>query len=48
MIDFQPTDGLVVVDIQRDFCPGGTLAVPQGDQIIDVVNRIIKKAEEAG
>jgi len=48
MIDFQPTDGLIVVDIQRDFCPGGTLAVPQGDEIIDVVNRIIKKAEEAG
>ncbi|TVQ65938.1 MAG: bifunctional nicotinamidase/pyrazinamidase [Balneolaceae bacterium] len=32
---------LLLIDIQNDFCPGGALAVPQGDQIIPVVNRLI-------
>lgn len=32
---------LLVVDIQNDFCPGGALAVPDGSQIIPVVNRLI-------
>ncbi len=32
---------LVVVDVQNDFCPGGTLAVKQGDQIIPVLNDYI-------
>jgi nicotinamidase/pyrazinamidase len=31
---------LVVVDVQRDFCPGGALAVPDGDRIIPAVNRL--------
>ncbi len=34
------TDALVVVDIQRDFCPGGALAVEQGDAIVPIVNRL--------
>jgi nicotinamidase/pyrazinamidase len=29
---------LIVVDVQNDFCPGGALAVPQGDEIIPIVN----------
>jgi nicotinamidase-related amidase len=33
------TDILVVVDVQKDFCPGGALAVPQGDAIVPLVNR---------
>jgi nicotinamidase/pyrazinamidase len=33
-------DALVVVDVQRDFCRGGSLAVPQGDQVVPVVNRL--------
>lgn len=32
---------LVLVDIQNDFCPGGALAVAEGDQIIEAVNRLI-------
>jgi nicotinamidase/pyrazinamidase len=32
---------LVVVDIQNDFCPGGALAVPEGDTVIPRVNRTI-------
>jgi nicotinamidase/pyrazinamidase len=33
-------DVLVVVDVQNDFCPGGALAVPQGDEIVPVINRL--------
>lgn len=32
---------LVLVDIQNDFCPGGALAVEEGDQIVEVVNRLM-------
>ncbi len=35
-------NALLVVDIQNDFCPGGALAVPEGDTIISVVNRLIE------
>ena len=33
-------NALVLVDIQNDFVPGGTLAVPDGDRIVAVVNRL--------
>ena len=33
-------DVLLVVDIQNDFCPGGALAVPHGDEAIPVINRL--------
>ncbi len=33
---------LIVTDPQLDFCPGGALAVPQGDQIVPVVNRLAR------
>ena len=33
-------DILVIVDLQMDFCPRGALAVPQGDQIVPLVNRL--------
>jgi len=35
-------DVLLVVDIQNDFCPGGALAVPGGDEVIPVVNRLAR------
>ncbi len=34
---------LILVDIQYDFCPGGSLAVPDGDAILPPVNRLQKK-----
>lgn len=34
---------LVLVDIQNDFCPGGALAVEEGDRIVEVVNRLIPR-----
>jgi nicotinamidase/pyrazinamidase len=33
-------DVLIAIDVQNDFCPGGALAVPEGDQVVDVINRI--------
>jgi nicotinamidase/pyrazinamidase len=34
-------DALLVVDIQNDFLPGGALAVPDGDQVIPIANRLM-------
>ncbi len=31
---------LILVDLQNDFCPGGSLAVNEGDQIISLINRM--------
>jgi len=33
------SDALIVVDVQQDFLPGGSLAVPNGDQVVPVLNR---------
>jgi len=34
---------LLVVDVQNDFCPGGALAVPDGDAVIPIINKISKR-----
>jgi len=34
---------LLVVDVQIDFCPGGALAVPGGDKVVPVINRIMDR-----
>ncbi|HEX8846454.1 MAG TPA: nicotinamidase [Pyrinomonadaceae bacterium] len=34
---------LIVVDVQNDFCPGGTLAVPGGDQVVAPLNGLIEE-----
>ena len=31
---------LIIVDVQNDFCPGGALPVPEGDRVVEVINRI--------
>jgi nicotinamidase/pyrazinamidase len=31
---------LIVVDVQNDFCPGGALAVPKGDEVVPLINRL--------
>ncbi len=33
-------DVLLVIDVQNDFCPGGALAVPDGDAVVPVINRL--------
>jgi nicotinamidase/pyrazinamidase len=37
------TDCLVVVDVQNDFCPGGALAVPDGDAVVPAINALSEK-----
>jgi len=37
------TDLLLVVDAQNDFCPGGKLAVPNGDEVVPLINRLAEK-----
>lgn len=39
---------LIVVDVQNDFCPGGTLAVPHGDQVVEPLNKLIDEFLERG
>ena len=43
-----PKQALIVVDVQNDFCPGGTLAVPHGDEVVEPLNRQIEKFLERG
>lgn len=33
-------NALLVVDVQNDFCPGGALPVPEGDRVVEVINRL--------
>ena len=35
---------LIVVDVQNDFCPGGALAVPEGDAVVEPINRLARDA----
>lgn len=37
------TDALILIDIQNDFCPGGALAVPDGDGVVPVANRLSRR-----
>jgi nicotinamidase/pyrazinamidase len=36
-------DVLLVIDVQNDFCPGGRLAVPRGDEVVPLVNRLARQ-----
>jgi len=44
----QPGDALLIVDVQNDFLPGGSLAVPHGDEVVPVLNRAIGAFEAQG
>lgn len=41
-------DALIVVDVQRDFLPGGSLAVPDGDAVVPVLNEYLRRFSSAG
>lgn len=36
-------DALIAVDVQNDFCPGGALPVPDGDAVIEPINRLAQR-----
>jgi nicotinamidase/pyrazinamidase len=38
-----PNHALVVIDVQNDFCPGGALAVPDGDAIVPGINALMQR-----
>jgi nicotinamidase/pyrazinamidase len=40
-------NALILVDLQNDFCPGGALAVPDGDRVIPLANDLQKKFDLA-
>jgi nicotinamidase/pyrazinamidase len=40
-VALQPGDALVVVDVQQDFLPGGSLGVPHGNEVVPVLNRYL-------
>lgn len=39
---------LLIVDVQNDFCPGGALPVPEGDQVVPVLNKAIERFRQRG
>lgn len=39
---------LIVVDVQNDFCPGGSLAVADGDQVVKPLNELIEAMQKKG
>jgi len=44
-VNITTRDALIVVDVQNDFCPGGALAVPNGDAVIEVILRMALRFE---
>lgn len=39
---------LIVVDVQKCFCPSGSLAVPEGDKVVPILNKYARRFHEAG
>lgn len=44
----QSGDALLIVDVQNDFCPGGSLAVREGDAVVPVLNEEARRFHDAG
>lgn len=38
---FKKTKALIVVDVQNDFCPGGALPVPKGNEVVAAINKLM-------
>jgi nicotinamidase/pyrazinamidase len=43
----QSTDALIIIDVQNDFCPGGSLAVTGGNEVVPVLNQYIEQFARA-
>lgn len=46
-IKLNSTDALIIVDVQKDFCSGGALEVPDGDAVVPVINKYIALFQKA-
>ena len=44
-MDITEADALLVVDVQNDFCPGGALPVPGGDEVVPLINVLMPHFE---
>ena len=42
-MNLRKSDALIIVDVQRDFLPGGSLAVRDGDRVIPVLNCYLRR-----
>lgn len=47
-VEAEPGNALLVVDTQNDFMPGGALGVDGGDEIVPLVNRLVRQFHDAG
>lgn len=47
-INITNKSALIIVDVQNDFCPGGSLPVPEGDMVVPVLNAYSKRFIERG
>ena len=47
-VPWGPSDALLVVDVQNDFCPDGSLPIPAGDDVVDVLNEWLDDAVASG
>lgn len=47
-ITLEPGDALLIVDVQNDFLPGGSLAVPHGDEVVPVLRRYLALFQARG
>lgn len=45
-VELQTDDALTIVDVQNDFLPGGSLAVPHGEEVVPALNRYIRIFQE--
>jgi nicotinamidase/pyrazinamidase len=43
IMQLQPTDALLVIDVQNDFMPGGALAIKDGDAIVPLINTLAQR-----
>lgn len=44
----EPRKALIVVDVQNDFCPGGSLAVAHGDEVVAPLNKLMREFLDRG
>lgn len=46
-VEVGPGDALLIVDVQNDFMPGGALGVTDGDEIVPLVNHLVRQFHAA-
>ena len=47
-MEVEPKKALIIVDVQNDFCPGGSLAVAHGEEVVVPLNKLMKEFLDRG